>query len=156
MTCFFCEKAPATRRSLCSHFVSLTADERRFVVTPRCDGCAEIHERQKTPSTVILLACAILPALLASQVRPWLAIPGLIAGVILGIFAASSWEARSPTRPKSASRQHEAYHAFASDAKNWRERVPRSTGRMDTVDDFTNHFRSDPHALAAIESAYAG
>jgi hypothetical protein len=156
MTCFFCEKSPATRRSLCSHFDSLTADGRRFVVTPRCDGCADIHDRQINPSRYIWLACAIVPAILAAQIRPWLALPGLIAGAILGIFAASQWEARGPTRPKSASVQHEAYRAFAGDAKNWRERVPRSTGRMETVDDYANHYRNDPHALAAIDSAYAG
>jgi membrane protein implicated in regulation of membrane protease activity len=152
----FCGKSPGTRNSLCSQFLSRQEDGvRRFVVTPRCDSCAEAHRKQHMPSVWIVVACAVAGAALGSLVRPWLAVFGLIAGVALGVVLASRREARAAKRPRSHVFQHEGYVALHGEAENWREDVAASTGRMETVDDFARHFADDPESARAVEAAHA-
>jgi hypothetical protein len=156
MTCFFCGKAPATRESICTQFVSRKENGgRRFVVTPRCDSCAATHRAQVGPSTAIFLACPILLGIGGSFIRPWLALPGIIAGVLLGIFLASQWELRSGIKPKASTVEHERYRAVATDSENWRVYVPKRAGRMETIDDHAHYFAREPDTIAALEREYA-
>jgi hypothetical protein len=173
-TCWFCGKGRAGGESIAYPFDAQDGSEVRVVVVPRCDGCTQVHRKQWLPSTVIILASAmVLPTLItllapvSGGIRTALNVVGMVAGVVVGIVLVSQRErrtaARNGTRPSYDSRDHVGYKAIAVDTAGWR---PRSVGnlsadtkstsaRAETVDDYRYHFRNDAKALAALERGCA-
>ncbi|HQZ16209.1 MAG TPA: hypothetical protein PLD86_04950 [Vicinamibacteria bacterium] len=170
-TCWFCGKGRGCGESVAYPFDAQSGDDVRVVVVSRCDACARVHRTQMLPSGVILVAAVMVPPLLitllapvSDGIRTALNAVGMVAGLGAGIVLVSQRErrtaARHHTRPSYDSREHEGYKTLAADTALWRPRPgpgmnPSSstvTFRLETADDYRQHFRDDAKALAALEA----
>lgn len=168
-TCWFCGTGRGGDESVAYPFDARDGGAVRVVVVPRCDACAAVHRAQGLPSSVVLVAAAIVPPLLITLLAPFeggvrtaLNAAGMVAGLVAGIVIVSGRERRAAakhgTRPSYDSREHELFKAVSADPA-WKPRAgsgmkPDSSSvsfREETVGDYRHVFRDDPKALAALE-----
>lgn len=166
--CWYCGRTRGGAASLALGFWSQVDDEVRVLVLPRCDACAELHERQRLPGGLIMVAGAAtgaIPASLLPLAEPWrgVAIIGaLITGFVVAYLCVADREAkharRQGSRPLADYVRHPPYHALASDTARWRQ-DHRRTGigegshRRDTVYEMARHFTSiakRPEVITAL------